>query len=68
MIPNILVQVQKSDKNTEIRFLNGDKMFYGDGSGRLREVSLIENKTVHDYGNIFNYIITSMAKTPDNKS
>ena len=67
MQSKISKQVQNSDKNTEIKYLDCGKIFVGYGRGSVREFSFIENKTVHEQ-KILEYDISSMAKTSDNKS
>ena len=66
MIPSFLEKVQNSDKNTEIKYPDGEKLFVGCFGGNLLEFSMIEKKTVHK-SKILGRII-SMAKTFDNKS
>ena len=61
-------QVQTSDKNTEIKYPEGDRLFCGCDNGSIVEFSIAEKKPVYDHGQILVYNITSMAKTPDNKS
>ena len=68
MIPSFCEQVQDSDKNTEIKYHEGDKVFLGYYDGSVVEFSLIENKIVYDFGICLDGYITSMAKTLDNKS
>ena len=59
--------IKNSDKNTEIKCLESDKLFVGCDNGYLIEFSMIE-KTAHDLGKILDRKIHSIAKTPDNKS
>ena len=68
MQSNISTQVQNSDKNTEIKYPKGDKMFVAYGDKYLQEFSMIEKKPVHEFGQILDGIIYSMAKTSYNKS
>ena len=71
MIPN-LTQVQNSNNYIEIKYPQGDWLFHGNNSGSLQEFSMLSETTVDDQKilnrQIFNMDITSMAKTPDNKS
>ena len=66
MIQN-LTQVQNSDKNTEIKYPKGDKLFAGCTNGWLVEFSMIEEITYY-FGKILENEFSSMSKTPDNKS
>ena len=68
MISSFKKKVFKSEKNTEIKNLQGVRLFVGCYGGYLFEFSIIQKKTVHDLGQILDDDITSMAKTPDNKS
>ena len=61
-------QVQNFDKNTEIKYPNGDKAFVGCENGSVLELSMILKTTVHDSGKILKGRIIAMATTPDNKS
>ena len=61
-------QVPNSDKNTEIKYPKGDKIFIGCDKGIAQEFSIVEKKTIHDHGRLFYSIITSIAITHDNKS
>ena len=63
-------QDQNFDKNTEIKHSEGLNLFVMSNCGYLQTFSMIENKIVHDYGQILDHRnrITSMDKTLDNKS
>ena len=67
MIPN-LAQVQNSDKNTEIKYPESNRLFIGCNNGSVKEFSIVLKKIVHDHGQILYDDINPMAKTPDNKS
>ena len=43
-------QVLNSDKNTEIKHPEGDKVFLGDYDGYVHEFSMFENKIVRTFG------------------
>ena len=60
-------QVQNSDKNTEIKYPKGDKVFGGLNQGSVIEFSMISETIVHDFGGFSESRIASMAKTFDNK-
>ena len=69
MQSKICKQFQKSKKNTEIKYPEGNTVFVSDHYGSLIKFSIIENKPVRSFGKIlFDQNITSMAKTLDNKS
>ena len=61
-------QVQKSDKNTEIKYPQGDQLFIGNDEGSLIAYSMIKKEIVYDFGQISDNMITLIAKTLDNKS
>ena len=61
-------QVQNSDKNKEIKYPDGFKLFFGCQCGSVQEFSMISETSVHDAGKILGYSISSMAKTFDNRS
>ena len=67
MQSKICQQVQNFDKNTDIKYPNGSRLFFGCGDGSVQEFSMISETTVHDHGKILSRIV-SMAKTSDNKS
>ena len=67
-------QILNSDKMTEIKYPEGDKVFIACSSakscgGCVLELSMISKDAVwYDLPNNYAYLITSMAKKPDNKS
>ena len=68
MNQSFVEQIKISFKDTEIKYPKGYKLFVSYQDGSVIEFSLIENKIIHDHGQIFNNRIFSMAKTFDNKS
>ena len=69
MQSKIAKKPQNLEKNTQIKYPKGHKMFVRCEYGtRLIEFSLSKNKTVHDYGELDHCNTALMAKTPDNKS
>ena len=68
MQSKICRQVQSSDKNTKIKYPEGDKLFVGYTDGCLLEISMIEEEHIHDHGKILDNAFSLMAKTNDNKS
>ena len=57
-----------SDKNTKNKYPEGGQLFVGYSYGCLLEYSMTRKQIVHDFGKILDDDISSMAKTPDNKS
>ena len=68
MMRSFKKQVLNSQKNTEIKYPEGDKMFAGFFDGSIQGFSMSPEITVDDYGQVSNNVIYSMAKTPNNKS
>ena len=64
----VIQEINYFEINTEIKYPEGDKLFAGYNNGSLLEFSMVEKKTVHDFGQIFDNAIVSLAKTYDNKS
>ena len=60
-------QVQNSNKNTNTKHFEGDRVFVGCNQSYFYEFSMI-GKTVHNLGQVLKGHVGSMAKTPDNKS
>ena len=54
-------------KSTESKYDEGDHLFIGYSDGCLLKFSIVEKKTIHDFGQIFENCIVSMVKTFDNK-
>jgi hypothetical protein len=46
---------------------DGERMFLGLTGRHLEEYSLKLDETIHDYGQVLDYGVSSMAKTVDNK-
>ena len=46
---------------------DGERMFLGFIEGHLKEYSFKLDETIHDYGQVIDYGVSSMAKTVDNK-
>ena len=67
MIPSFKKQAINSYKNTDVIHPDGDRLFLGFFDGYVREFSMISKTTVHEQ-KIFTFHISSMTKTPDNKS
>ena len=64
---SIISPEKYTEKNMEIKYSDGSRFFVTCDDGSLIEYSLIEKKTVYDFGRIL-VDISSVAKTPDNKS
>ena len=60
-------QVLNSDKNTEIESFGCYSMFVACSDGSVQEFSMISETIVYDHDQILDHLITSMAKTLDNK-
>ena len=60
--------VAQNETNTYIKSLGFDTMFVGCQDGSVEEFSMVENKTVHNFGRILHDPIRSMTVTLDNKS
>ena len=68
MEPNTLAQVKNSDKNREIKYPAGSRVFVGYNHSSMLELLTIPKTTVHDHGIVVDGAMTCMAKAPDNKS
>ena len=62
-------KAKDSENDIDIKYLKDNKLFIAKNGGYLIEYSIIQKKTVHDFGRVFlDGEISSMTKTPDNKS
>ena len=67
--PENTVHPEKNiDKNTEMKCHEGDRLFVGCYDGSVLELSMNQNNIVNELVEILYGMITSMAKTYDNKS
>ena len=60
-------QMISFNKIKEVKYPEGNRVFTGCSEGYLYEYSVTDKKVVHDFGQILNKTIVSMAKTVDNK-
>ena len=61
-------QIFNSYKKTEIKYLEGDKIFVECRDGFLLEFSMISKTIIHDFGRIKDKYISSVTKALDKKS